>query len=56
MLELIKEALDEVAFAIKHKIARPLDRAVSLGRDDRSDSALGESFGELVGIVCLVAN
>ena len=56
VLELIEEAFDEVAFAVEREIARPLGLAVSLGRDDRSDSPLGEGVDERVGVVRLVAN
>jgi len=56
VLEQIEEAFDEIAFAIEHEIARPLGLAVGLGRDDRSDSPLGEGFNERVGIVRLVTN
>ena len=33
LLELIEEALDEVAFAVKREITSALDLAVSFGRD-----------------------
>ena len=56
MLEHIEEAFDEIAFAVEREIARPLGLAVGLGRDDRSDSPLGEGFNERVGIVRLVTN
>ena len=55
VLELIEEAFDEVAFAVEREIARPHGLAVSLGRDDRSDSPLGEGGDEWVCVVCLVA-
>ena len=56
MLELIEEALDEVAFAIECEIACPLDLAIGLGRDDGSDPPAGEDGDEGIGIVALVAN
>jgi hypothetical protein len=34
VLELIEEALDEVAFAVEREIAQPLGLAIGLGRDD----------------------
>ena len=55
MLEFIEEALDEIAFAVEREIARPLGLAVGLGRDDRSDSPLGEFVDEGIGVVGLVA-
>jgi hypothetical protein len=56
VLELIEEALDEVAFAVECEIACPLDLAIGLGRDNRGDSSLGEGADEQVGVVRLVAN
>ena len=53
---MIEEAFDEVAFAVERKIALPRGFAVGLGRDDRSDSALGEGADEWIGVVCLVAD
>ena len=41
MLELIEEALDEVAFAIERKVARALGLTVGLGWNDRSNVPLG---------------
>src|SRR5712692_4572615 len=56
VLELIEEAFDEVAFTVECEIARPFGLAVGLGRNDRSDSPLGEGVEERVGVVRLVAN
>jgi hypothetical protein len=52
VLELIEEALDEIAFAIEYKVARPLGRTVGVGRDDRGDPALDEGIDEGIGVVC----
>ena len=56
VLELIEEALDEVAFAIEREVARPLDLTVRFGRDDGSDCPPGESVNERIGIVSLVTD
>src|SRR6202023_1195846 len=56
VLELIEEALDEVAFAIEREVACPLDLTVGFGRDDRSDFPLREDLDEPIGIVGLVSN
>jgi hypothetical protein len=56
VLELIEEALNKVTLAVEREVARPLDLAVGFGWDDGSDSALGESVNERVGIVALVAD
>jgi hypothetical protein len=56
VLELIEEALDEVSFAIKRKVARALGLTVGLGWNDRSNVPLGEGVDERVSVICLVAN
>ena len=56
MFEQIEEALDEVAFAIKHKVALALGLTVGLGRDDRSDPAVGEGIDKWISVVCLIGN
>jgi hypothetical protein len=55
VFELIEKSFDKVAFAVEREIARSRGFAVSLGRDDRSDSPLGEGGDEWVCVVCLVA-
>ena len=55
MFELIEEPFDKVAFAVECKIALSRAFTVGLGRDDRSNSPLGEGVDERVGIVRLVA-
>jgi hypothetical protein len=50
MLELIEEALDEIALAIKRKVARPLDLAFALRWDDRSDLTLGKGIDEWISV------
>jgi hypothetical protein len=54
VLELIEEALDEVAFAIKRKVARSRRLAIRLGRDHRSDFPLGEDVHERKTARCAV--
>lgn len=56
VLELVEEAFDKVAFAVERKIALSRGFAIGLGRDDRSDSSLGEGIDERVGVVGLVAD
>src|SRR6476660_9896816 len=56
VLEQIEEALDQIAFTIECEVALPLDVSVGLGRNDRSDSTLGESFDERIGVISFVAN
>src|ERR1700674_359036 len=56
VLEPIEEALDQIAFTIECEVALPLDVSVGLGRNDRSDSTLGESFDERIGVISFVAN
>jgi hypothetical protein len=51
-----QEALDQIAFTIECEVALPLDVSVGLGRNDRSDSTLGESFDERIGVISFVAN
>jgi hypothetical protein len=55
VFESIEEAFDEVAFAVEREIARSRGLAVGLGRNDRSNSSLGEGVDERVGVVRLVA-
>ena len=56
MLEQIEEALDQIALTIECVVAFPLDVSVDLGRNNRSDSTLGESFHERIGVISFVAN
>ena len=42
--------------AIKRKVARPLDLAVALRWDDRSDLTLGKGIDEGISVVGLIAN
>jgi hypothetical protein len=48
--------VDQIAFTIECEVALPLDVSVGLGRNDRSDSRLGESFDERIGVISFVAN
>ena len=56
VLEQIEEALDQIAFTIECEVALPLNVSVGLGRNDRSDSTLSESFDERIGVISFVAN
>jgi hypothetical protein len=55
VLELVEEALDEVAFAIEREIALTLGFSVGLWRNHRSDSSPGERVDQWIGVVGLVA-
>jgi hypothetical protein len=55
VFELIEEAFDQVTFTVEREIARSWGLAVGLGRNDRSDPAVGEGVDEAVGVVSLVA-
>src|ERR1035437_7426009 len=46
VFELIEEPFDKVTFAVEREIARSRGLAVGLGRDDWSDSSLGEGVDE----------
>ena len=55
VLNLVEEALDEIALAVKRKIAVPLGLAVGFWRDDRRNFPLREALDEgisIVGLVC----
>ena len=56
MLEFIKEALDEVTFAVEREIAQALDFAVDFRRDDRSDRPLVQGVDERIGVEGLVGD
>ena len=56
VLELIEEALDEVAFAIERKVTLAIDLAVGLGWNDRSDLAFAKGIDERIGVVGLIGN
>src|SRR6202022_1873931 len=56
VLEQIEEALDQIAFTVECEVALPLDVSVGLGRNNRSDSTLGESFHERIGVISFVGN
>ncbi len=55
VLDGIEESLDEIALAIKRKIAIPFDLAVSFRRDHRFDGAHFQALDEVVAVVALVA-
>ena len=55
-LSRLKKPLDQIAFTIECEAALPLDVSVGLGRNDRTDSTLGESFDERIGVISFVAN
>jgi hypothetical protein len=55
VLNFIEETLNEVALAVKRKIAIPLDLAVGLRRDNWGDFPLVESAYKRIGVEGLVA-
>jgi hypothetical protein len=55
MFEFVEETLDEVAFAVEREVTSSWGLTVGLRRDDRSDSALGQSADQLIRVVGLVA-
>jgi hypothetical protein len=54
VFELVKEALDEVAFAVEGEVALSRGDAIGLGRDDRSDAARLQGQDQGVGVIGLV--
>lgn len=52
----VEEPLDEVAFGVEREVARSLNLAVGLGRNDRDDVAYLEAGDEAVGVVSLVGD
>jgi hypothetical protein len=54
VFECIEEPFDEIALAIEHKIAMPLDKAIGLGRDDRLDPPLLQGQDQAIGVISLV--
>ena len=56
VLELVEEALDEVALALEREIAGAEALAVGLGRDHRGDAPLGQAVDEPIGVEGLVAD
>jgi hypothetical protein len=54
VFEGIEEAFDQVALAIEGEVARPLDYAIGLGRDDRLDPPLLKGQDQAVGVIGLV--
>jgi len=56
VLEFVEEALNEIAFAVEHEIAIPLDFAVGLRRDYRVDFPLVQRVDKRIGVECLVAD
>ena len=56
VLELVEEALDEIALTVEDKITSPRRLAVGFRRNHGGDFALGERIEQRVGVVRLVAN
>jgi len=54
VLELVEEALDEVAFAVEREVAVPRDLAIGFWRDHRTDLPPLESLDQQIGVVSLV--
>ena len=51
LLDVIEEALDQIAFGVERQVAVALDFAVQLGRDDHGDRALLETGDQAVGVI-----
>src|SRR5260370_26213005 len=56
VLNLVEEALDEIALAVKREMAVPLGLAVGFWRDDRRNFPLREAIDERISIVGLVCD
>ena len=56
MLELVEEALDDVALLIEIAVVGALDLAVPLGRDDDLGSGFGDLIAQMIGVVALIAD
>ena len=54
VLELVEEALDEVAFAVEREVAVPRDLAIGFWGDHRTDLPPLESLDQQIGVVSLV--
>lgn len=55
MLELVEEALDEIAFAVEGEIAQALDGAVCLGRNNDTCSCRFDAGNDGITVIALVA-
>ena len=55
VLEFIKEALDEVSFAVEREIASPWCFAISFWRNYRGDSSSRESVDQRISVVSFIA-
>ena len=56
MLELVEEALDDIALLVEFRIVGALKGAVALGRDHGLASGLGDLLAEVVGVIALVSD
>ena len=54
VLELVEEALDEVALAVEREVAMARGDAIGLGRDDRGDAPRLQGQDQGVGVIGLV--
>ena len=54
LLDVVEEALDEIALGVKREVAGALDLAVRFGRDDHFDRARFEAGNEAVGVIAFV--
>ncbi len=54
MFDLIEESLDEVALAIKGKIAQALDEPVCFGRNNRACAAFFYQFDNSIGVIAFI--
>jgi hypothetical protein len=56
LLELVEEALDDVALLIEIAVVGALELAVPLGRDDDLGSGFGDLIAQMIGVVALIAD
>lgn len=54
MFELVEKSFDQIAFAIEREIARPLDEAIGLGRNDRLDASLLQGEDQAISVIGLI--
>lgn len=50
-----RSSFDQIAFAIEREIARPLDEAIGLGRNDRFDASLLQGKDQAISIMGLIS-
>jgi hypothetical protein len=50
LLELVEEALDDVALLVDSGVVGTLERAVSLGRNDKLANAFSDLVAQVIGV------